>query len=106
MRQRVLDLSVVLGAESELLTATGQAVLTHQRLPHPLLGTIEDQYPREIARARFNAIWAARNAEAPDPSSIGVQFREELVALFKLKGKLVEPYTLLIDAAPQENGAS
>ena len=102
MRQRILDLAVVLAAESELLTATGQAVLTHQRLPHPLLGAIEDQYPREIARARFNAIWAARDADAPDPTSIGAQFREELVALFKLKGKLVEPYTLLLDGAAQE----
>ena len=102
MGQRILDLAVVLGADSELLSATGQAVLTHQRLPHPLLGAIEDQYPREIARARFNAIWAARDADAPDPGSIGAQFREELVALFKLKGKLVEPYTLVIDSAKTE----
>jgi hypothetical protein len=102
MSQRVLDLAVVLGAESELLAATGQAVLAHQRLPHPLLGAIEDQYPREIARARFNAIWAARDAEEPNPVSIGAQFREELVALFKLKGKLVEPYTLVIDGTKHE----
>ena len=102
MPQRILDLAVVLGAESELLAATGQAVLTHQRLPHPLLGAIEDKYPREIARARFNAIWAARDAEEPNPVSIGTQFREELVALFKLKGKLVEPYTLVIDTAKLE----
>jgi len=96
MRQRTLDLAVMLSAESVLLEPTGEAILAHRRLPHPLLNQIEDQYPREIARARFNAMWAARGSDAPDASIVATQFREELAALFRAQGRLVEPYTLLI----------
>jgi hypothetical protein len=96
MQQRTLDLAVMLGTESVLLETTGEAILAHRRLPHPLLNQIEDQYPREIARARFNAIWAARGADASDASAVAMQFREELAALFRTQGRLVEPYTILI----------
>jgi hypothetical protein len=96
MRQRTLDLAVMLGTESVLLETTGEAILAHRRLPHPLLNQIEDQYPREIARARFNAIWTARGSDTPDASAVATQFRQELVALFRAQGRLVEPYTILI----------
>src|SRR5262245_30866346 len=96
MRQRTLDLALLLSPESALLETTGQAILAHRRLPHPLLNQIEDQYPREIARARFNAIWAARGSDAPDASAVGAQFKEEVAALFRAQGRLVEPYTILI----------
>ena len=103
MRQRTLDLGLVLGAESPLLEATGQAILMHRRLPHPLLNLIEEQYPREIARARFDATWAARAAGQSDAAAVGTQFRDELVALFKSHGRLVEPWTLLIGPPARDN---
>jgi hypothetical protein len=103
MQQRTLDLAILLGAESALLETTGQAILAHRRLPHPLLNRIEDQFPREIARARFNAIWAARGDAPTDATVVAMQFREELTALFRTHGRLVEPYTLLIGPPARDN---
>jgi hypothetical protein len=96
MRQRTLDLAVMLGTDTGMAEAIGEAILAHRRLPHPVLNQIEDQYPREIARARFNAMWAARGTEAPEPSVVATQFREELAALFRAQGRLIEPYTILV----------
>ena len=96
MRQRTIDLAIMLGTDKGILEATGEAILAHRRLPHPLLNQIEDQYPREIARARFNAMWVARGSDPPDASVVATQFREELAALFRAHGRLIEPYTLLI----------
>lgn len=100
MRQRILDLAVVLSAQGDVLASTGQAIMAHKALPHPVLKLIEDLYPREVAKARFRALWSERDSGTPDATAIGTQFKEELAAAFKLKGQLREPYTLVIEEPP------
>lgn len=96
MRERIVDLAVLFGVEGSLLARTGQAVLECAKLPHPILDLIEELYPDDVARARFRALWSQHEASSPDPAAIGFEFRDELVAVFRSRGQLVEPCTLVI----------
>jgi len=96
MRERIVDLAVLFGVEGTLLARTGQAILECTALPHPILNLIEELYPDDIARARFKALWSQHAASTPDPAAIGFEFRNELVAVFRSRGQVVEPCTLVI----------
>jgi hypothetical protein len=96
MRQRTVDLAIIL--EGATLARTGLAILAHEALPHPLLQLVEELHPREVARARFHALWTARDEDPPDPESIARHFRDRLAATFQARGQLSPPYALVIDA--------
>jgi hypothetical protein len=97
MRQRIVDLAVVL--KGPTLAQTGQAILQHQPLPHPLLVLIEDLFPRDVARARFRALWAEHESEPPDPVAVAGHFRDFLAAAFHARGRLKPPYALVVDCS-------
>src|SRR5262245_48257205 len=78
MRARIRDLTLLLDADGDLLARAGAAVLAHQALPHPVLHLVEELYPREVARARFLALWSERNVGSPDPQTIGGLFKTAL----------------------------
>ena len=96
MRERIVDLAVLFGVEGALLARTGQAILDCTKLPHPILDLIEELYPNDVARARFKALWSQHTESTPDPAAIGFEFRDELVAVFRRRGHVVEPCTLVI----------
>jgi hypothetical protein len=96
MRQRTVDLALVL--EGPTLARTGLAILAHEALPHPLLQLVEELHPREVARARFQALWAERDQDPPHPEAIARHFRDQLAAAFAQLGQLEPPYALIMDA--------
>jgi hypothetical protein len=85
MRPRIRDLTVLLNADGAVLERAGAAVIAHERLPHPVLHLIEELYPREVARARFSALWSERDSSAPDPRTIGCHFKVALVNALKVE---------------------
>jgi hypothetical protein len=93
-----LDLDVVLAEDDELTARIGAALLMHKTLPHPSLRLLEDLHPREVARARFHALWAERASGSPDPLAVARHFKAQLVHFFTLKGKLIEPSTITLDS--------
>jgi hypothetical protein len=96
MRERIVDLAVLFGFEGTLLARTGRAILDCAKLPHPILDLIEELYPDDVARARFRALWSQHAASTPDAAAIGFEFRNELIDVFRRRGNLVEPCTLVI----------
>lgn len=96
VRERILDLAVLFSVEQTLLARTGRAVLDSTVLPHPILNLIEDLYPNDVARARFKALWSQHSTPTADPVAVGIEFRDELADLFRRRGCLVEPLTIII----------
>ena len=91
MRPRIRDLTALLNADGDVLERAGAAVIAHELLPHPVLHLIEELYPREVARARFSALWSGRDSSAPDPRAIGRHFKVALASALKLEKGLGEP---------------
>ena len=96
MRARIRDLTLLLDADGDLLARAGAAVLAHETLPHPVLHLVEELYPREVARARFTALWSERDAVVADPRAIGCHFKAALASAMKLDNGPPEADALVI----------
>jgi hypothetical protein len=102
--QLLIDLNVVLSERDDGFARAGAAIVRHCSVPDPQLQLLEMRYPREVARARFQAIHTAViESWNADPVTIGRHFRAALIEAFKRLGRFSDPGLIRIDresAAP------